>query len=887
MKKLGKFEIICKIGQGAMGVVYKARDPFIDRTVALKTLTTGLSEDPQHLKRFYSEARSAGGLRHPNIVTIYELGHEGDTPFIAMQFLSGESLDKIIDRMPNLPLSQKLGFIVYVCRALEYAHRQTPPVIHRDVKPGNVMVAPDGTVMVVDFGIARLGESTVSQSKGLLIGTLGYMSPQLFRGVTADTRSDIWATGVMFYELLAYRRPFKGENAAALMSNIILEEHRSIQEAAPGTPDDVKHILDRMLAKDAIDRYQTMEEVLAELEPVWKRYLQSDISVLLENSKRLYQDGDLMAAKSEIIQILAWDPTNTQAKRLADRISTDVRREQLSEQLKERIENAHRLLAEDRHEEAKSEAEAALKLDSSFVPAQEMLSQVREMLDQTREIDLAIETSRQKMGEGALTEAETQLEKAFAIDPDNALAQDQRKQLQQERANCERREHREAMLENARSLSANLQYDKCVELLLTARAQFPGDHEILQLLDAARRDQVRHKEKQDLLKQRVREVERMIDRQALTEAIDLARQTITTVGPEPRLSDILATAQREVEFREQKKHEQEQRLHMLRTLLADGRVDEASWAAKEALDTRLFVETDPRIAKLLEEIAGKRKSATSGGDSSGDSSGGLGVLGDIFPAGTKSDPGKGDPAKGYVYVRGVEPPKPSTTSIERNISAAAGISGSGITGSTAPVPATGSPSGSGISGVAGSGTGQGSSIAGVTSSAFAPGWLDREKPFLTAVEKQLAAHVGPIAGIVTSRAAAKASDPVELIMQLPSTLHVEADRKAFLSRKNELLRSLTRPVATSPHFDTQTMTRGEARTLGAKPAAPPVALTPAGIRHAGELLARYLGPVAKILAERAAPRATSEQALYATLAEHLQDPTERARFLRDAGFPQS
>src|SRR5215467_6038164 len=242
-----------------MGVVYKGRDPGIGRTVALKTLTSGLSEDPNLLKRFYTEAQSAGNLQHPNIVTIYELGQEGGTPFIAMQFLNGESLDKIIDRMPNLPLSQKLGFIVYVCRALEYAHKQTPPVIHRDIKPANVMVAPDGSVVVVDFGIARLGEGTVSQSKGLLIGTLGYMSPQLFRGATGDARSDIWATGVMFYELLAYRRPFKGENAAALMSNIILEDHRSIQEAAPGTPDDVRAILDRMLTKDADRRYQTME----------------------------------------------------------------------------------------------------------------------------------------------------------------------------------------------------------------------------------------------------------------------------------------------------------------------------------------------------------------------------------------------------------------------------------------------------------------------------------------------------------------------------------------------------------------------------------------------------------------------------------------------------
>src|SRR6202040_3193866 len=266
------------------------------------------------------------------------------TPFIAMQFLSGESLDRIIDRLPNLPLSQKVGFIVSICRALEYAHTQTPPVIHRDIKPANVMVAPDGTVVVVDFGIARLGESTVSQSGGLLIGTLSYMAPQLFKGATADARSDIWATGVMFYELLGYRRPFKGENAAAMMSNIILEEPRSIIEAAPGTPKDVKAILDRMLAKEVEARYHSMEEVLADLEPVWKRLLQADISVLLDSSQRLYQDGDLGAAKSEIVQILMWDPANSQARSLSEKISAEVRRQQIVPQLKSKMEHAQKLL---------------------------------------------------------------------------------------------------------------------------------------------------------------------------------------------------------------------------------------------------------------------------------------------------------------------------------------------------------------------------------------------------------------------------------------------------------------------------------------------------------------------------------------------------------------
>jgi serine/threonine protein kinase len=873
--KLGKFEILGRLGQGAMGVVYKARDPFIDRIVALKTLTTGFVEDPHHLKRFYSEARSAGNLRHPNIVTIYELGHEGDTPFIAMQFLSGESLDKIIDRMPNLPLSQKLGFVVYVCRALDYAHRQNPPVIHRDVKPGNVMVAPDGGVFVVDFGIARLGDSTVSQSKGLLIGTLGYMSPQLFRGATADARSDIWATGVMFYELLAYRRPFKGENAAALMSNIILEDHRSIQDVAPGTPDDVRVILDRMLAKDVDARYQTMEELLTELEPVWRRYLQSDISVMLENSQRLYGEGDLMAARSEILQILAWDPSNTQAKGIADRIGSEVRRQQLGEHLQALIENSRKLFADSRFEEAKSEAEAALKLDSSFVPAQEMMSQIREVLDRTREIDMGIQTSREKMGEGSLTDAETQLEKVLALDPENAVAQDQRRKLQQERANRERAKHRVSLLENAKAFFAKAEYDKCVETLLTARAQFPGDHEILQQLDLARREQQRSKERQDLLKQRVREVERMIDRQALTEAIDLARQTIATIGAEPRLSDILATAERELEFREQKKREQEQKLVAARVLLDEGRFDEASSAVKEALEIHLFADTDPRIANLMAEIYTRKKTSSASG--TGSSGSGAAIPGEIF-RGTKSDPGKSDAAKSYVYVSGVDPPKtspPAGHSVPLNTAEPSGVSPHGAAASSA-TSATGA-------GAASSGISQGALI-GLPVAGASPdsGWQERERVFVSNVEKKLAGYIGPIAGIVVKRTAAKANDPNDLIAQLAATLNVESDRKAFLARKNELLRSLTVPVAAWPEAS------AAAATQAGLPKASEVLVpvTPERTRRAGELLARYVGPVAKILAERAAAHSPSEKALYAALAEHVQNPAERAHFLRDAGYPQ-
>ncbi|MDE3136125.1 MAG: serine/threonine protein kinase [Acidobacteriota bacterium] len=137
-----------------MGEVYKARDPLIGRMVALKVITSGLTNKPELLERFYQEARSAGALQHPNIVTVYELGKEGDLPFIAMEFLGGDSLEKMIARQEPLPLAKKVGYIIQICRALEYAHKHG--VVHRDIKPGNIMGTNEGTVKVVDFGIARL-----------------------------------------------------------------------------------------------------------------------------------------------------------------------------------------------------------------------------------------------------------------------------------------------------------------------------------------------------------------------------------------------------------------------------------------------------------------------------------------------------------------------------------------------------------------------------------------------------------------------------------------------------------------------------------------------------------------------------------------------------------
>jgi serine/threonine protein kinase len=274
LKKLGKYEVTELVGRGAMGEVYIAHDPLIGRLVALKTITNGLAGRPDLLERFHQEARSAGTLQHPNIVTIYELGQEGETPFIAMEFLEGESLDGLIQRRPALTITQKLNYIIPVCRALNFAHKRG--VIHRDIKPANVMISNEGVVKVVDFGIARQMESSVTQTDALL-GTLAYMSPQQIRGERADARSDIWATGVMLYELLTFQRPFDGANQAALVLNISSNDvlPPSVKTIVPDCGRPLEALVDRMLAKDIERRYQNMEQVLHAFEGVFERLQRS------------------------------------------------------------------------------------------------------------------------------------------------------------------------------------------------------------------------------------------------------------------------------------------------------------------------------------------------------------------------------------------------------------------------------------------------------------------------------------------------------------------------------------------------------------------------------------------------------------------------------------
>jgi serine/threonine protein kinase len=319
--QIGRYEILQELGRGAMGVVFQGRDPSIGRLVAVKTITHGIADNPDLLQRFKREAQAAGSLQHPNIVTIYEMSEFEGTPFIAMEYLEGESLEKKIDGRVRLPLVHKLGWLVQACRALDYAHRRG--VIHRDVKPANIMVTSEDVVKVVDFGIARIVDTAKTQT-GMLLGTLSYMAPEQVRGQHADQRCDVWALGVVMYELLTSRRPFDRENHAALLMDILNESPRPLAEFVPDCPPALENVVQRTLRKDPEQRYQTMEALLVDLEPIWTSMQREAVQKLVSHGRELMESGRLQEASDVLRKSLSLDTGNTAVKALFDQVNAKL-----------------------------------------------------------------------------------------------------------------------------------------------------------------------------------------------------------------------------------------------------------------------------------------------------------------------------------------------------------------------------------------------------------------------------------------------------------------------------------------------------------------------------------------------------------------------------------
>jgi serine/threonine-protein kinase len=264
LEKIGKYEVSEQIGVGGFGAVYKGRDPFIKRTVAIKTCQVN-DEEIKH--RFFREAELAGNLHHRHITTIYDFGVENGIPYIVQEFLTGEDLDRKIKRGDPIPVARKVEILMAIADGLGYAHNAS--IVHRDVKPANVRVLDDGTVKVMDFGIAKSlqSESNLTQT-GITLGTSAYLAPEQIRGEPIDRRTDVFALGVLAYELLTYRKPFRGEHLSTVLYKILNDTPEPVGSLVQDAPPALIAAVGRAMAKAPADRYATMEAFRKDLQAV-------------------------------------------------------------------------------------------------------------------------------------------------------------------------------------------------------------------------------------------------------------------------------------------------------------------------------------------------------------------------------------------------------------------------------------------------------------------------------------------------------------------------------------------------------------------------------------------------------------------------------------------
>src|SRR5271169_6069424 len=264
---ISHYKILEKLGEGGMGVVYKAQDLKLDRMVAIKFLPSHLSASADNKARFLQEAKATAALNHPNILNVYEIDEQDNGMFFAMEYIEGMTLKKHIANLKSgkgIPVIQALEWTAQIAQGLKAAHDKN--IVHRDIKPENIMLTAEGKLKIMDFGIAKLKSSSGLTKTGTSMGTISYMSPEQAQGDAADQRSDIWSLGVVLYEMLTADLPFKSEHEAGLLYLIVNEEPPIPSLMDRKIPHEIDILEKKMLAKDRLQRYQNMDEVLRALQ---------------------------------------------------------------------------------------------------------------------------------------------------------------------------------------------------------------------------------------------------------------------------------------------------------------------------------------------------------------------------------------------------------------------------------------------------------------------------------------------------------------------------------------------------------------------------------------------------------------------------------------------
>ncbi len=594
---IGEYEVIGVLGQGGMGVVYKARDPRIGREVAIKMITGGFAENPDARERFYREAKAVGNLEHPNIVVVYASGEQGDSPYLVMQYLEGQALDKIIAGKMEISIVKKLEIIKQVCDALNYAHSKG--VIHRDIKPGNVIVQPDWNIKLVDFGIAKLGDKS-STKTGQIIGTINYMPPEQLNSIPVDNRGDIFATGVMFYELLTGKLPFEAADLTGVIVKILKDPHPPLSKFLDSYPPELDDILEKALAKDRDSRYTVAEDFAFDLSQLIDSLKKDMVSDLVEQARTSLSKMELAKAKELLADVLKVDTQHAAARQMMYEVQQLQQKQQRSEQLRHFCEGARQAIEQKQFSEAAKLIEQGLRVDktnSDLLQLQDSLEQIKGRRDQVQKL-LRLATNAEQ--EGELNTAQKLVEDALQLDGSDTQALMMRDSLKKSVSQGLRHKQVSELLDSARKEIAARRMTAAMELIKEAEAIDASAPEIAlvkSIVNSEREQETRRKEVDRLAV----EIQQALEQKQYDAACDKCDKALKKFPGEQALVQLRATAQNQRD-QVQKQTVIEKQMALARKLLEQGKAEEA---AKTLERLSPSIGSDPRIQDLLQTIRTK------------------------------------------------------------------------------------------------------------------------------------------------------------------------------------------------------------------------------------------------------------------------------------------
>ena len=442
-ERIGKYQIIRELGEGGFGKVFLATDPQLaNRRVAIKVMTT--AEDAGLRQRFRNEAVTAASLKHPNIVTILEYGEHEDRPFIAMEYLEGEDLAKRQSHEPALTLFQKVNILDQTAAGLYAAHSHPSVILHRDIKPANVMLLRDGTVKIMDFGIARLSadKATRLTSANMVIGSIAYMAPEQLTHGVSDVLTDIWSFGVLAYELLSGINPFTGDEKTQIMYRITCVEPPPLTEVMQECPPELSAIVMRALHKQRTERYQSLEDTGFDLRIVLGELRTSLAQQILQSAENLYATGDLDASMRVVREALEIDTDLRDARFLREKLLRELRQRAQQKRIAELLTEAQGFETAEDFDEALARVWEALQLDPMDAGLQSRHDALKQLKVKKEHYTSALEAGFRELAAGNLAEAERHVADASSFHLGANAVAELRLRVEEERTRREQQQQK-------------------------------------------------------------------------------------------------------------------------------------------------------------------------------------------------------------------------------------------------------------------------------------------------------------------------------------------------------------------------------------------------------------------------------------------------------------